>query len=154
MTEQATGLPTELPKEGLLRWRCRRGMRELDAALVAYLDNHYSEAAWDEKAAFCALLDMPDPDIMRLVAGQPSANNATLPEPESGPFSSAPKSAPKSSPKSAPKSAAKTELKSTMQGSNCDGINQEPVITPIDGALESNPYFVGIVEKIRTTLTA
>ena len=146
MTEQATGLPTELPKEGLLRWRCRRGMRELDAALVAYLDNHYSEAAWDEKAAFCALLDMPDPDIMRLVAGQPSANNATLPEPESGQFSSAPKTA--------PKSAAKTELKSTMQGSNCDGINQEPVITPIDGALESNPYFVGIVEKIRTTLTA
>lgn len=146
MTEQATGLPTELPKEGLLRWRCRRGMRELDAALVAYLDNHYSEAAWDEKAAFCALLDMPDPDIMRLVAGQPSANNATLPEPESGPFSSAPKTAPKSAPK--------TALKSTMQGSNCDGINQEPVITPIDGALESNPYFVGIVEKIRTTLTA
>ena len=154
MTEQATGLPTELPKEGLLRWRCRRGMRELDAALVAYLDNHYSEAAWDEKAAFCALLDMPDPDIMRLVAGQPSANNATLPEPESGPFSSAPKTAPKTAPKSAPKSTAKTELKSTMQGSNCDGINQEPVITPIDGALESNPYFVGIVEKIRTTLTA
>ena len=150
MTEQATGLPTELPKEGLLRWRCRRGMRELDAALVAYLDNHYSEAAWDEKAAFCALLDMPDPDIMRLVAGQPSANNATLPEPESGPFSSAPKTAPKTAPKSAPKTA----LKSTMQGSNCDGINQEPVITPIDGALESNPYFVGIVEKIRTTLTA
>ena len=121
-------------------------MRELDAALVAYLDNHYSEAAWDEKAAFCALLDMPDPDIMRLVAGEPSANNATQPEPESGPFSSAPKTAPKSAPK--------TALKSTMQGSNCDGINQEPVITPIDGALESNPYFVGIVEKIRTTLTA
>ena len=154
MTEQATGLPTELPKEGLLRWRCRRGMRELDAALVAYLDNHYSEAAWDEKAAFCALLDMPDPDIMRLVAGQPSANNATQPEPESGPFLSAPLTAPKTAPKSAPKSAAKTALKSTMQGSNCDGINQEPVITPIDGALESNPYFVGIVEKIRTTLTA
>lgn len=51
---------------GRLRWRCRRGMKELDELLLAYLPC-YLEASADERAAFEALLDLPDPDLYRLV---------------------------------------------------------------------------------------
>ena len=40
---------------GRLRWRCRRGMKELDELLLAYLPR-YLEASADERAAFEALL--------------------------------------------------------------------------------------------------
>lgn len=53
-----------------LRWRCRRGMRELDEAMLAYLDNHYLHASEDERADFIALQEMQDPDLFRLVSGK------------------------------------------------------------------------------------
>jgi antitoxin CptB len=46
-----------------IRWQCRRGMRELDQLLVAYLDDRYETATPDEKHAFQALLELPDPDL-------------------------------------------------------------------------------------------
>ena len=39
-------------------------MRELDVLLVAYLDRHYDRAPEEEKAAFRALLELPDPELM------------------------------------------------------------------------------------------
>ena len=115
-------------------------MRELDAALVAYLDNHYKEAAVDEKAAFCALLDMPDPDIMRLVAGQPSASKTTIPEPAPGRLASA------------MQATTPAASKSALQGSIDDEDNKAFDTRANHGTLQSNPSFVRIVEKIRTTL--
>lgn len=53
-----------------LRWRCRRGMRELDVLLTRYLDQHYGEASCDEQAAFRRLLDAPDPDLFSLCMGR------------------------------------------------------------------------------------
>ncbi len=53
-----------------LRWRCRRGMRELDEAMRAYLDNHYSDATQEDKERFLALLDMQDPELYRLINGK------------------------------------------------------------------------------------
>ncbi|MDE1961887.1 MAG: succinate dehydrogenase assembly factor 2, partial [Xanthomonadaceae bacterium] len=35
-----------------LRWRCRRGMRELDQLLGWWLETHYLQADNVEKAAF------------------------------------------------------------------------------------------------------
>ena len=58
---------------GRLRWRCRRGMRELDAALIAYLDNHYTDADDVEKQVFHELLALPDPELMRYVVRDPEA---------------------------------------------------------------------------------
>ena len=44
-----------------LRWRSRRGMRELDAVLHAFLDaNTMTEA---EIACFEAILELPDPTL-------------------------------------------------------------------------------------------
>lgn len=59
-----------------LRWRCRRGMRELDVLLGRYLDERWPRADEAERAAFEALLDWPDPEIVDLClrrAESPSA---------------------------------------------------------------------------------
>ena len=54
----------EAPQElGRLRWRCRRGMRELDVLLRRYVDERYACASSEHQAAFRALLDAPDPLI-------------------------------------------------------------------------------------------
>ena len=39
-------------------------MKELDALLTAYLEAHYDNADDTEKAAFQALLALPDPDLV------------------------------------------------------------------------------------------
>ena len=46
-----------------LRWQCRRGMRELDELLLAYLNERYPLADDDEKAAFQAVLSLADPEL-------------------------------------------------------------------------------------------
>lgn len=61
-----------------LRWRCRRGMRELDMLLLGYVDSHYQTAAASEQNAFCNLLTMPDPDILGLLTGRRVADDEHL----------------------------------------------------------------------------
>ena len=53
-----------------LRWRCRRGMKEIDVLLESYLDNRYPDAGEPEQLAFRKLLDMQDPDLYRILIGQ------------------------------------------------------------------------------------
>jgi antitoxin CptB len=53
----------DAPQMGRLRWRCRRGMRELDELLTRYLDEQYPGAGPAEQAAFMQLLDSPDADL-------------------------------------------------------------------------------------------
>ena len=52
-----------MSEESRLRWQCRRGMRELDELLVRYLESRYSNADDIEKAAFQAVLALPDPEL-------------------------------------------------------------------------------------------
>ena len=47
-----------------LRWQCRRGMQELDVLLLRYLENVWPDAPPREKAAFEALLALPDPELL------------------------------------------------------------------------------------------
>lgn len=53
-----------------LRWRCRRGMRELDALLMRYLDQRYAVAGAAEQSAFRRLVSLPDPEILALLTGR------------------------------------------------------------------------------------
>jgi antitoxin CptB len=46
-----------------LQWRCRRGMKELDLLLEAYLRHRYPHAPGEEQRAFERLLEQPDPDL-------------------------------------------------------------------------------------------
>ncbi|MCC5857415.1 MAG: succinate dehydrogenase assembly factor 2 [Ectothiorhodospiraceae bacterium] len=43
-----------------LRWRCRRGMRELDLLLERFLDGGYQQLSEAEQADFDRLLDCQD----------------------------------------------------------------------------------------------
>jgi len=55
---------------GILEWRCRRGMKELDFLLLRFLRNRFALSASDERAAFVEFLELPDPDLARyLIAG-------------------------------------------------------------------------------------
>ena len=47
-----------------LRWRCRRGLLELDIVLQRYLDKYSSD--W----LFSELLDFPDNDLLDIVMGR------------------------------------------------------------------------------------
>lgn len=53
-----------------LRWRCRRGMRELDQLLGWYLDERYPHADDGAKAAFSTLLEQPDPELWDWLSGR------------------------------------------------------------------------------------
>jgi antitoxin CptB len=58
------------PEEGKrLRWRCRRGILELDLVLGAFLDQHYAHLSRDEQEAFARLLTLPDPTLLAYVHG-------------------------------------------------------------------------------------
>lgn len=61
-----------------LRWRCRRGMRELDTLLMAFMDQRYRHAPEGEQEAFRLLLSMPDPEIVALLNAGGSAEDGTL----------------------------------------------------------------------------
>ena len=59
---------------GRLRWRCRRGMKELDVMLVRWLDGPVRGASSAETACFDRLLDLPDPELAGyLLRGEPPA---------------------------------------------------------------------------------
>jgi len=52
-----------MSEESRLKWQCRRGMRELDDLLLAYLETVYAGGTDDDKAAFRAVLELPDPEL-------------------------------------------------------------------------------------------
>ena len=52
-----------------LLWRCRRGTKELDILMMAFLENHYQDVEPALKHAFEAMLEMQDPELYALVTG-------------------------------------------------------------------------------------
>jgi antitoxin CptB len=55
----------ELNEVNKLRWRCRRGTRELDLLLLNYFDTCFPCAAEAEKEDFRRLLELPDTLLYR-----------------------------------------------------------------------------------------
>lgn len=55
---------------GQLRWRTRRGMRELDMMLQRYLQDYYPFAPAADQAAFVELLEQSDADILDWLLGR------------------------------------------------------------------------------------
>lgn len=55
---------------GSLRWRQRRGMKELDILLERYYARLYDSASDAERASFARLLEREDPEIWLWVVGQ------------------------------------------------------------------------------------
>ncbi|MDR6840504.1 succinate dehydrogenase assembly factor 2 [Pseudoxanthomonas sacheonensis] len=52
-----------------LRWRCRRGMRELDQLFGRYLDREWARASDADRGVFLRLLDCEDDKLWRWFMG-------------------------------------------------------------------------------------
>ena len=61
------------------RWRCRRGLLELDIVLQRFMDEHY--AALDEAGLrqFEILLDFPDTDLWHMIVQKDEGNPGLQP---------------------------------------------------------------------------
>jgi len=62
-----------------MKWRCRRGIKELDIILSQYLEENYSSAPDNEQRAFRDLLYLEDPVLYSLLletekSGSPELN--------------------------------------------------------------------------------
>lgn len=50
------------------RWRCRRGLLELDVVLQRFIDKHYETLDEEALRQFEALLDLADNDLWDMIA--------------------------------------------------------------------------------------
>ena len=57
-----------------LRWKARKGIRELDILLQRYLDIHYSNLNESEKKLFEEVLDIETYDLLNAISGKTSYN--------------------------------------------------------------------------------
>ncbi len=53
-----------------LRWRCRRGLLELDLILGGFLQARYPGLSPAERSAFEQLLSLPDTSLAAMLQGQ------------------------------------------------------------------------------------
>ena len=56
-----------------VRWRCRRGMLELDIVLMRFVDAHYAKLSHLERETFEEFLDMADNPLWDLISGKTDA---------------------------------------------------------------------------------
>ncbi len=61
-----------------LRWRCRRGMRELDQLMQRYLDQRWPAADDAERGLFLRLLDCEDDKLWAWFMGRERPDDAGL----------------------------------------------------------------------------
>ena len=61
-----------------LRWKCRRGMRELDQLLARYLDREWLQSSEAERAVFLRLLETEDDRLWHWFMGHESADDVEI----------------------------------------------------------------------------
>ena len=57
-----------------LRWKSRKGIRELDILLQNYLDTHYSSLDSIDKKLFEEILEIDTYDLLNAISGKSSYN--------------------------------------------------------------------------------
>lgn len=60
-----------------LRWRCRRGIKEMDILLVRFLEEVFPELDEREQLIFADLLEETDLDIYAWIMGKSSPYNSS-----------------------------------------------------------------------------
>ncbi len=58
------------PDLNRLRWRCRRGMRELDLILGGFLESGYGRLSAEQQRMFADLLEFPDQTLLDWLMGR------------------------------------------------------------------------------------
>lgn len=66
------------PELKRLRWRCRRGMRELDQLLERWLDQEFAAASEPERGVFRRLLDSEDDRLWRWILGHETPDDVEI----------------------------------------------------------------------------
>lgn len=61
-----------------LRWRCRRGMLELDLLLTAFVDMQYNNLSREDTELFSILLDYTDQDLLDLLLGKTESSDTVI----------------------------------------------------------------------------
>ncbi len=61
-------------KDSLIKWRCRRGMKELDLFLLSFFDECYAQLNKHDKNLFIKLLDCTDPALLAWLMGKEQAD--------------------------------------------------------------------------------
>ena len=61
-----------------LRWRCRRGMRELDQLLERWLEREWRTSPTSEREVFLRLLDSEDDRLWKWFLGHETPDDAGL----------------------------------------------------------------------------
>lgn len=63
--------------DSTLRWRCRRGKKELDVLLGRFLDQNLASLSPVQRAAFEGLLTLEDEDLLDLIVGRSTTSDDT-----------------------------------------------------------------------------
>ncbi|MDA3877545.1 MAG: succinate dehydrogenase assembly factor 2 [Halothiobacillus sp.] len=61
-----------------LRWRCRRGMLELDMVLACFLDERFAQLTEPQLREFERLLDLEDQELWLLIRDRASAASVVV----------------------------------------------------------------------------
>jgi antitoxin CptB len=61
-----------------VRWRCRRGMLELDIVLQRFVDKHYTQLNETELQQFDTLLNLPDNDLWDMITAKKEIGDIKL----------------------------------------------------------------------------
>lgn len=67
--------PIELKR---LKWRCRRGMRELDQLMERFLERSFETSSDEDRALFLRLLDSEDDILWRWCMGRERPEDPAL----------------------------------------------------------------------------
>ena len=59
---------------------CRRGTKELDQLTLRYLNEYYDQASLEHRRAFEEMLQLPDPDLYKIIVGAQPSNNRLIDE--------------------------------------------------------------------------
>lgn len=62
--------------DSTLRWRCRRGKKELDVLLGGFLDRNLAHLDPVQRATFERLLALEDDDLLDLIFGRSTTSDA------------------------------------------------------------------------------
>lgn len=61
-----------------LRWKCRRGMRELDQLFGRYLDREWRQSSQAERGVFLRLLEVEDDRLWHWFMGHDTSADAEI----------------------------------------------------------------------------
>ncbi len=61
-----------------LRWRCRRGLLELDIILQRFLDRYYAQLDESQLKTFETLLSLPDNELWDIISAKKEIANENI----------------------------------------------------------------------------